>query len=87
MTPFKVYATSPKSVEGELQSISSDKDFYANEEIQEWLVSLESHIILGTGSDYLVVNRFETNSLPTFDNDYDNVHYNIIECKVLKDIH
>lgn len=83
-TQFKVYAVSPKSVEGELQFISSDKDFYDNEETQEWLASLDGYVILDTGSDYLVVNRSETNSLPTFDDDYDNVHYNIIKCKVLE---
>lgn len=83
-TQFKVYATSPNSVEGELQFISSDKEFYDNEETQEWLASLDGYVILDTGDDYLVVNRSETNALPTFDDDLDNVHYNIIKCKVLE---
>ena len=83
-TQFKVYATSPNSVEGELQFISSDKEFYDNEETQEWFACLDGYVILDTGDDYLVVNRSETNQLPTFDDDFDNVHYNIIRCKVLE---
>jgi len=80
-----VYATSLNSVECELQFISSDKEFYDNEETHEWLASLEGHVILGTGDDYLVVDKSETKVLPTFDDDFDNVHYNIIKCNVLVD--
>ena len=84
-TEFKVHASQPQSVEGELQSYQKDQDFYDNKETQEWLKGLENYVILSTSGDSLVMERTEANKLPVFDDGkFETVEYNIIKCKVVE---
>ena len=84
-TEFQVYAFSPKTTESEVQTMSSDSDFYNNNETKEWLDGLDNYVMLSTDSAYLVMERSEADKLPVNDTyDSHNYPYNVITCDVVE---